>query len=127
MTLPTNIKKLKGTAQPCRTNDFEPTYPADNLPDPPPWLLGPGLDEWNRISGILQKAGVVTDMDFTTLAIYCQMWSDFSKAASGGEPFSAAMVSAMRGYAGELGITPVSRSKVVANNAKAKGNKFNGF
>ena len=128
--LPSAVKQLRGTAQPCRTNDFEPSFPAGNLPEPPEWILGPALVEWNRLVEPLQKSGVVTDMDFTTFAIYCKMWGDFCESArvdSYREPFTAAMFGAMKGYAVELGLTPAARSKVVANNAKAKGNKFNGF
>ena len=127
MTLPIDIKKLKGTARPGRTNDFEPIYPTGNLPEPPSWLKAHGLAEWNRIKEPLQASGVVTDMDYTALVTYCHMWGEFSQAAEAGESLKPSKLMMIKSYASALGITPVSRSKVIANNAKATGNKFNGF
>jgi len=125
MTLPTNIKKLRGTARKHRTNDAEPVFPTGNLPEPPSWLKGHGLNEWDRIKGPLQNIGVVTDMDYTTLVVYCKMFGEFVEAVEAKESLTASKLMAIKAYASDLGITPASRSRVMAT--KPKGNAFNGF
>lgn len=124
-SLPSAVKKLRGTAQPCRTNDFEPVFPSGNLPEPPAWIIGPSLVEWNRLVEPLQKSGVITDIDFTTLVVYCKMFGEFVEAVEAKESLKRSKLMAIKAYASDLGITPASRSGVMAT--KPKGNAFNGF
>lgn len=67
---PTNLKVLQGTAQKCRINKKEPK-PEIKIPNPPDNLLGFALDEWNRITPILERLGLISECDVIALAMYC--------------------------------------------------------
>jgi P27 family predicted phage terminase small subunit len=54
---------------------------ADKLPQPPADLLDAvGVEEWKRVVGLLSAMGLVTELDVTTLILYCDAYSDFAQA-----------------------------------------------
>lgn len=74
--LPTNLKLLRGTHRADRATSNEP-MPEAKVPSRPSWL-GEGVDwgseavrEWDRVVGALAANGLLTDLDRTSLAAYC--------------------------------------------------------
>lgn len=59
---PTELKKLQGTAQPCRLNPDEPT-PEIGMPDVPKGLAGDALEIYAELGGALQRMRVLTTED----------------------------------------------------------------
>ena len=70
---PQSVKALEG-AQPCRQNTREPA-PARRRPEPPSYLEGEALDEWVRITDVLDAQGVLTEADAFALGIYCEAFA----------------------------------------------------
>lgn len=117
--LPTALKIVKGTARKHRENKSEPK-PQSKLPNCPAWVNKEGKKEWKRLSGELTKIGVLTGADFVVLATLCQMWGEYVEGVQNLDPVSVAHITQMRLYLVELGLTPSSRSKVVANGEPVK-------
>ena len=105
-----------------------------SLPRCPPHLNRAAANEWRRIAGALQKAGVLTTFDRAALAAYCQAWGRWVEAEerlretpplvktpSGyvqQSPWLAIankQLELMGRYMVELGLTPAARSRVMAN------------
>jgi P27 family predicted phage terminase small subunit len=103
----------------------------DVLPRCPPHLSGAARREWRRLATPLFEAGVLTLADRAALAAYCQAWGRWVeaeeklaetpmllKAPSGYVQQSPWLSIAnkqlelMGRYMAELGLTPVSRSRV---------------
>lgn len=76
---PTILKKLEGTARPDRINDAEP-QPAVAAPRCPAWLEPEARREWRAISAKLLKLGLLTEVDGTALAAYCQSYARWKQA-----------------------------------------------
>lgn len=47
------------------------------LPDAPVFLDEIGKQEWHRLGNLLLKAGLLTHLDHTALAMFCVNWSRF--------------------------------------------------
>ena len=137
---PTVIKNLKGDTRKQKKNPAEPKFdPAENEP---PLRLNPvARVEWDRIFPVLQKAGVVTVVDTLALHGYCVQVAIYDKANQmiddhgtlvkslykNGPPTQNPYLPIQRKaqeliikLSGELGITPASRTRVVAVPTKPK-------
>ena len=117
----------------------EAEIPA-GIPEAPKHLKGKGKKEWERIVPELHKAGLLTKVDGTALAAYCDCFAQWAEASaiikrtgilvkgSMGEPIinpalkiSNAAVDRMRQFLVEFGMTPSSRSRVkVADKPEAE-------
>ena len=114
----------------------------DVLPRCPPHLSGAARREWRRLATPLFEAGVLTLADRAALAAYCQAWGRWVeaeeklaetptllKAPSGYVQQSPWLSIAnkqleiMGRYMAELGLTPVSRSRVEATDAAGASGK----
>ena len=95
--------------------------------------------EWERLAKLMNQMGVLTEVDMAAFAAYCQSYARWKEAqehiTSGGSTFET-----YKGYqqqtpwvgiantnqklmlqaASEFGLTPSSRSRIVAGNGKAK-------
>jgi P27 family predicted phage terminase small subunit len=147
---PTRLKLLAGTARRHRLNDREP-QPEIGCPDPPLHLTPPARDEWDRVTARMRPLGILTDLDRGVLAAYCQAhgrWVAAERALAGmaardqvteglmirttsgnviHNPLVGAANKAMADmvrYAAELGMTPSSRSRVVAGPEAADDDPF---
>jgi len=69
--LPSAIKKLRGTDQPCRMNENEPD-PEPLPPDPPSHLSKEAKKYWKETFKLLAGVGVLPEMDGDTLSLYCE-------------------------------------------------------
>ncbi len=151
---PTSLKLLQGNPGKRRLNKDEPEFDPAN-PAPPEVLDEEARTEWYRLIGGLRRSGVLTESDTATFAAYCMAFSRWVQAeralqrmreadpvmnglmlkTSNGNIVQNPMVglanTAMRDmakFAGELGITPASRSRVTKGKpTSATGNRFSGF
>ena len=149
--LPTNLHVIKGTYREDRANPNEPE-PEINIPEPPEHLSGEALIEWNRMSVELERLGLLTEIDRTELAMYCQCWSrvvkyekiiaekceagefgELFKTTKGNIMISPAMSVLNRSmdqchkFLTEFGMTPASRTRVSAKKAKKKNDPWAEF
>ena len=71
---PTSLKVLNGNPgkRPLPKNEPKPTPTA---PDCPEWLSDNAKAEWQRIAPQLEKLGLLTQVDQTALAAYCESWA----------------------------------------------------
>ncbi len=76
--LPSNVTRLRGTFRPDRTKD-EPK-PKPLAPGCPRWLDQMGRAEWRRVAPALERLGLLTEIDGTALACYCDAYSRWRKA-----------------------------------------------
>lgn len=54
--------------------------PPAEMPEPPPFLHGYGLDEWHRLADELHALGLLTTADVVTFAAYCQIFHHWREA-----------------------------------------------
>jgi P27 family predicted phage terminase small subunit len=127
---PTKLKLLRGNPGHRPINTDEPQPPAAIDPVCPKWLMPAAKQEWKRVVPLLQQLGLVTDIDLTALAGYCQCFARWRQAEmivkklgltyegpSG--PKLRPEVHMMqrerlmlRAFASEFGFSPASRSRV---------------
>ena len=143
--LPTAIKKLKGTAQKCRTNQSEPKIVA-SCPEPPAFLGEIARAEWQHKAPLLAKMGVLTEADNTALAAYCVQFERFVRAeerlsngeytefTTNGNEIARALVGVsnraaelMKKFLVVFGLTPSSRTRIAANPEGSKSSEWEDF
>lgn len=76
---PTKLKLLRGNPGRRPLNTREPK-PAPIVPRCPSWLDKEARREWRRIVPVLDKIGLLTQADMSTLAGYCQSYSRWQEA-----------------------------------------------
>lgn len=138
---PNKLKILHGVADKKRINFEEPDVPA-GAPDMPLGMGEVAIGEWQRVVKILADSGTITTLDRSALMGYCDAFAAYqaNKKLSGeaewytnkktGAKCVAPWVKLrdeadqrMRMWAGELGMTPSSRSRVVSVKPKETGIK----
>ncbi len=55
--------------------------PSGKMPACPGWLDEDAHSEWNRVSGELEKMGIIGATDYAVMVGYCQSFSQFKQAA----------------------------------------------
>lgn len=75
---PKVIRELEGN--PSKRPIPDVPDPDPSLPDKPDWLSALASHEWDRIVPELYKLGLITKIDETTLAGYCQAWARYVEA-----------------------------------------------
>ena len=70
--LPTELKILKGTLEKSRVlkDEMKPDK-ITNIPYPPDWLGDVAKKEWYAITKELHKLKMLTNLDLSMLAVYC--------------------------------------------------------
>lgn len=130
---PTALKVLEGNPGKRQLNKNEPK-PNTKLPKCPDWLEEEAKAEWKRLAKNLNELGILTELDANTFASYCQAYARWREA----EEFitlHGSIVKTKSGYwqqvpqvaiahsnqkimmqaAAEFGLTPSSRSRIIAN------------
>ena len=76
---PTNLKILEGNPgkRPLPTNEVKPKHKAPRCPQ---WLEDDAKKEWKRMGKILEQMGILTEMDLTAFAGYCQAYARWKEA-----------------------------------------------
>lgn len=129
---PDILKKLTGTAQPCRMNEAAPP-PNPGTASPPEWLSGRAAELFAQISATLVGMGIASPDDQHTLALLSSRLEEIeiltvvvedegrTYKAEGGlwkaRPEVSMRNEAMRhaqSLLAEFGLTPAARSKVSA-------------
>jgi len=132
----------------------EPIPIREDLPDPPPFLLDEAKVEWGRVSSELHRLGLLTKIDRSSLAAYCQAygrWAQAEKAirkmaerdeltgglmikTSNGNAIQNPLVGTankaagdMMRYAAEFGMTPSARVRLAVEASPDRGSKFDGL
>jgi len=130
---PTRLKLLSGNAGKRKINKNEPQYSKVGE-QPPASLDAIGKAEWNRVVGEMRSTGVLTKADEKILWCYCAEFSTAERAVlqmqkpgnrgllvkpPNGYPIQNPYLAIqrksfaiMKSLAGELGLTPSSRSRV---------------
>lgn len=131
-------RKPKPPGLSTRHPDRPKDGPRVRLPVCPPHLQGEARKEWSRVGKKLLAYGLVTDIDRSALAIYCQAWARWVEAeqqlAKYGtvikspngypmqSPYLAIANKAMDQMAKilvEFGMSPSSRSRVTVQRQEA--------
>ena len=131
---PTAIKKLEGNPGKRPLNLYEPV-PEEKMPDCPDWLEEEAKEEWDRLAEPMFRLGILSELDMAPFAIYCQAYARWKEA----EEFISqhgSIVKTKNGFwqqvpqvtishanqkimlqaASEFGLTPSSRSRIIAGN-----------
>ena len=139
---PTKIKVLEGNRGKKKLNTEEP-QPDNGMPACPEFLSEIAQAEWHRLAPQLHRIGVLTQVDGNTLAAYCSafdLWQDALRKTNqhgtvikspSGYPIQSPWVAIvnkqvelMNKLAGELGITPASRSRIKVDPKVLKKSKW---
>ena len=129
---PTAMKKLEGNPGKRKMNTKEP-MPGKGMPDCPKWLLPDAQEEWKRLCEKLSQMGVLTEIDRSAFAAYCQSYARWKEAqdhinSEGAtyetengmqrpNPWVAICNTEQRlmmQAASEFGLTPSARSRIMA-------------
>jgi P27 family predicted phage terminase small subunit len=122
-------KRLAGN--PGKRQIKEQVKPADDMPDCPAHLDEDAQREWRRLAPELHKLGLLTQVDRTAFAAYCQAWSTWSFAckmiSTGGavlksdkgnlylspwQMVSSQALEQVNKFGAQFGLTPGSRRKL---------------
>lgn len=76
---PTRLKEIAGNPGKRPLNSREPK-PEAGAPGMPSWLSTEAKAEWRRIVPALEQLGLVTKVDRTALAAYCQAHAELADA-----------------------------------------------
>lgn len=72
---PSAVLKMRGS--PWGRNRTDEPLPAPGAPEPPEWLTGEALAEWQRIVPAMDAIKLLSAVDRAGLAIMCQSWADY--------------------------------------------------
>ena len=139
---PTALKILQGNPGKRPLNKNEPK-PKNEIPSPPFRLDSEAMEEWNRITPLLEEMGVLTTVDGSALAQYCEQHGIFIRAkrqldtqplvivTATGHPMPNPLLSIknkaqdqIRKYLIEFGLTPAARSKISVTPKSKEENPF---
>ncbi|MEN6325801.1 MAG: phage terminase small subunit P27 family [Syntrophomonas sp.] len=129
---PTELKQLQGNPGKRPLNTHQPMFPkCEENPQPLAHLTTVAKKEWKRIVPLLRQAGLLTQVDLTTLAAYCQAFGRWVEAEKlikkEGLTFesdkgniiqrpevgiASTAMKQMVTFAAEFGMTPSSRSNI---------------
>ena len=143
--IPTKLKIIKGTDQPCRMNPNE-AEPDLAIPSPPEHLSQTASVEWGRVSQELYYLGLLSRIDRAALAAYCQSYSRWVEAElqltqkgllvktknkniiqSPLVGIANKSMEMMHKFLTEFGMTPAARARVQANKPEYIQDKKKGF
>lgn len=143
---PTHLKLVTGNPGKRKLNKSEP-MPARALPKPPVELNDDAKVEWGRVSDELYRLGLLTGIDRSALAAYCQAYGRWMIAeraiaemakrdlvtsgllikTTNGNAIQNPLIgtankamSDMMRYASEFGMTPSARSRIKAESAQVE-------
>lgn len=135
---PTAMKVLEGNPGKRQLNTNEPE-PEKKAPRCPSWLEEEAKKEWKRLSKQMEQLGILTQVDMTAFAGYCQAyarWKDAEefitkhgtivKTPSGywqqvpQVSIAQTYLKIMIKFCEQFGLTPSSRSRIVSSEGDNK-------
>jgi P27 family predicted phage terminase small subunit len=151
---PTNLHILNGNPSRKKLNTKEPK-PRPLSPSCPKWLRREAKKEWKRIAPQLERIGLLTEIDGTALAGYCQSYAKWKEAEEyiskngfaynipkrdeEGEIISLYVaqwpqvsiakqcLDQIKAFCAEFGMTPSSRSRMEVNVPKEEDDGMRSF
>lgn len=130
---PSNLKLIEGNPGKRARNANEPK-PAPLAPRCPSWLIRAAKQEWHRVAPLLERMGLLTQVDMAALAGYCQAyarWRECEEAITeDGVTYEAVTkegysirarpearlgqnyLAQVRLFCAEFGLTPSSRGRI---------------
>lgn len=137
---PTALKLIKGNPGKRALNDAEPQLSVPKNSEPPERLGKEAAEEWVRLYAELVEKGVLTEGDVAIFEEYCytlgelrkfeRLTKEYSPEVAILKGFHKATVTLrnqLRQLAGDLGLTPSSRSGVKAVETNKPENKLSKF
>jgi P27 family predicted phage terminase small subunit len=128
-----HLRLLQGNPGKRALNSNEPRPPAQ-APEIPPHLNEEARAEWNRMSVVLLRVGLLSTIDRAAFSAYCGAWSRWVEAedalkksgtvvkAPSGYPIispylviSNRAMEQMRAFISEFGLSPSARSRISVN------------
>lgn len=133
---PTKLNELHGNPGKRKKNTREPQPVVLDDASPPEWLDPVAQEEWRRVYPELQRINLLTVLDVQALAAYCQCYSHWRECEGQIREHGRVVVmrddkgqvkwmqaspyvkqardalAQMKAFAGELGFSPASRSRV---------------
>ena len=133
---PTALKVLEGNPGKRPLNGNEPK-PEKTAPKCPSWLEHEAKKEWRRMTKTLEAIGVLTQVDATAFAGYCQAYARWKEAeeflSKHGTIFKTpsgyiqqvpqvsiaqTYLKIMKDFCSEFGLTPAARSRISVSNTE---------
>ncbi len=116
------------------------------IPDPPDFLEGEALAEWNRMAPQLEKLSLISEVDRTAFAAYCKLYTRWVEAEAELEQsnllvktthgnviqnplvgiVNTALVNMLK-YLTEFGMTPAARARVSIKKDNGGDGKWKNF
>jgi len=128
--VPTKLKIIRGTDQPCRMNPDEPE-PDIKIPKPPKGLTGFAAKEWKRAAALLEDLGLISDIDMCMFLAYCQSfgrWMEAEKKIKKEGLFITIPIGIKKGKKGQEDTIIFQIKKnpylAIANDAKREATKY---
>jgi P27 family predicted phage terminase small subunit len=134
---PTAIKLLEGNPGKRPLNEKEP-QPDKKAPECPSWLEPEAKKEWERMAESMEAIGILTEIDMTSFAGYCQAYARWKEAeeflSKHGTIFKTpsgyiqqvpqvsiaqTYLKAMKDFASQFGLTPAARTRIQVNTDKS--------
>lgn len=135
---PTAIKLLEGNPGKRPLNEYEPVPPKSEIKCPA-WLEPEAKKEWKRLAPALETMGILTPVDISAFAGYCQAYARWKEAeefiSKHGSIFQTPSgyvqqvpqvsiaqqnLKIMQSFCSEFGLTPATRSRIIANSGESK-------
>lgn len=129
---PTALKILEGNPGKRPLNENEP-IPPKGIVKCPSWLEPEAKKEWKRLAPSLEAMGVLTQVDLTAFAGYCQAYARWREAeeflTQHGSIFKTPSgyvqqvpqvsiaqqnLKIMQSFCAEFGLTPATRARIIA-------------
>ncbi|MBE9546758.1 MAG: phage terminase small subunit P27 family [Proteobacteria bacterium] len=146
----TILKILEGNPGKQKLPQGEPVVVPAEMIEPPSFLDTYAIEEWDRLAPGLYELGILTPLDRSVFAAYCDSVSEWrharellaeesgidafvSSKASGNQCKSVLLDIAtsaaknMLRYGVELGLTPSARSRLVIAPGRGKKSRFEGL
>ena len=129
---PTALKVLEGNPGKRPLNEHEPVPPKSAIRCPA-WLEAEAKKEWKRLAPALEAMGILTTVDISAFAGYCQAYARWKEAeefiSKHGSIFQTPSgyvqqvpqvsiaqqnLKIMQSFCSEFGLTPATRSRIIA-------------
>ena len=129
---PTALKVLEGNPGKRPLNEHEPVPPKAAIRCPA-WLEPEAKKEWRRLAPALEAMGILTTVDISAFAGYCQAYARWKEAeefiSKHGSIFQTPSgyvqqvpqvsiaqqnLKIMQSFCSEFGLTPATRSRIIA-------------
>ena len=129
---PTAVKVLEGNPGKRPLNMYEPV-PEKKAPECPSWLNDEAKAEWDRLADKMMNLGTLTEMDMAAFAGYCKSYARWKEAEEFIEKHGTIVktpsgywqqvpqvsiaqtnLKVMLKFCSEFGLTPSSRSRMIA-------------